>query len=182
MHMNGHKKQAWITCGYAHVAENGFDQLSVNTICRLMNKSKSSFYHYFGEVDFFRDQLMDHQVKRAHAFAEEIANCPDIFPSLIDVFMAYKIDIFFYKQFRLFRDQQLYERQGQQVFDLYENAVLDKWEAYFGLQNRRLFVRKFNKFLSEHFLLSISFKDYTYDWVKQYLVEIAELVRQMKMI
>lgn len=94
--------------------------------------------------------------------------------------MDYKIDIFFYKHFLLHRDKLAYEKYNQKVFELYENAVLDKWADYFELSNRKIFVRKFNKFLSEHFLMSISLDSYTLDWVKNYLIEISEMVRQMK--
>jgi len=180
--MNERKKQEWVEKGYLLIAEKGFENLTVNNICRMVAKSKSSFYHYFGELELFKDELMAYHLERAYGFANQIKSCNNIHPELIEVMMDYKIDIFFYKQFRFYRDKLNYEKYNQKVFELYENAVLDKLTDYFELNDRRIFVRKFHQFLSEHFLMSISLDTYTHEWVENYLIEILEMVRQMKKI
>jgi len=178
--MNERKKQEWVEKGYLLVAEKGFESLTVNGICRMVAKSKSSFYHFFGELALFKDALMNHHLERSYGFANTIKNCDNIHPDLIKVLMDYKIDIFFYKQFRLYREKLTYEKYNQKIFELYENAIVDKLADYFELNNRVLFFRKFHKFLTEHFLMSISFDTYTHDWVENYLIEVLEMVRQMK--
>lgn len=178
--MNERKKQEWIEKGYLLVAENGFDNLTVNVICRMVAKSKSSFYHFFGELALFKDALMTYHLARAHDFANQIKGCDNIIPDLIEVMMDYKMDIFFYKQFRIYREKLTYEKYNHKIFELYDNAVVDKLADYFELNNRIIFVRKFNKFLTEHFLMSIALDTYTHDWVKNYLREVLEMVRQMK--
>ena len=178
--MNERKKQEWVEKGYVLVAEKGFESLTVNSICRMVAKSKSSFYHFFGELALFKDELMNYHLERSYGFANKIKGCKNIIPDLIEVMMDYKIDIFFHKQFRIYRDKLRYEKYNEKIFELYENAVVDKLAVYFELNNRRIFVRKFHKFLSEHFLMSISLDTYTYDWVENYLMEVLEMVRQMK--
>ncbi|MEO1413314.1 MAG: TetR/AcrR family transcriptional regulator [Bacteroidota bacterium] len=178
--MNERKRQEWIAEGYQLVAQNGFERLTVKLICRMVAKSKSSFYHYFGELELFKDALLTHHAKRAHQFARDIDACQQVEPDLVTVLMDYRTDIFFYKQVRMYRDHSTYKKYGQQIFDLYENAVLEKWVDYFKLNDRPLFARKFNKFLSEHFLMSISFDTYTRDWLKNYLFELWEMVHQLK--
>ncbi|MFT6731800.1 MAG: AcrR family transcriptional regulator, partial [Glaciecola sp.] len=44
------RRKEWIERAYALVAEDGFECLSVNSISRLVGKSKSSFYHHFGDL------------------------------------------------------------------------------------------------------------------------------------
>ncbi|MEL6867115.1 MAG: TetR/AcrR family transcriptional regulator [Bacteroidota bacterium] len=178
--MNEQKKQAWIEKGYGLVAEKGLENLTVNSICRAMAKSKSSFYHYFGEIELFRDELMAYHVARAHDFALKVKSCENIDPDLISVFMDYQTDVFFYKQLCIYRKPSTFEKYKQKVFELYEHAALDKWADYFELNNRKIFVGKFNKFISEHFLMSISLDTYTQDWIKNYLIELLEMVQQMK--
>lgn len=178
--MNKQKKQAWIKKGYALVAEHGFEHLSINVICRAMDKSKSSLYHYFGDLEGFKEALMQYHLELAHGFAAEIRACQTAYPDLINVLMQHKVNIFFYKHFRIHRDSALHQRYNPQIFGLYEAAVLDKWAAHFDLKNKMLLVEKFNKFLSEHFLMSISFDHYTEDWIVAYLAEIGALVQQMK--
>ena len=89
--MNERKKQEWVEIGYVLVAENGFESLSVNGICRMVAKSKSSFYHFFGELALFKEELMNHHLERSYGFANQIKCCENILPDLIEVLMDYKI-------------------------------------------------------------------------------------------
>ncbi len=179
--MNKKKKQAWIEKGYTLVAEKGFKSLSINVICRMMDKSKSSFYHYFGDLEMFEEDLVKYHLERAHGFAASIDNCHRADPNFIAVLLDHKLDIFFYKAFRMQGRGPIFDHYHQKIFDLYEGAILEKWAVHFDLENKMMLLAQFNKFLSEHFILSISFDNYTHDWVKNYLKEVSELVRQMKM-
>ena len=92
--------QTWILAGYALFAAEGPKGLKIEVMAKMVNKSKSSFYHYFGELELFKDELMAYHLERAYDFANQIKSCNNIHPGLIEVMMDYKIDIFFYKQFR----------------------------------------------------------------------------------
>ena len=131
------------------------------------------------KLELFKDALLAYQIERAHGFANQINDCQNIRPELIEVLLDYKTDIFFYKHFLLYRDKLTVEKHHEKAFKLYENAVLDKWADYFELKDTGVFVRKFNKFLSEHFLLSISLDTYTHDWVENYIIELLDMVREM---
>ena len=106
--MNERKRQEWIAEGYQLVAQNGFERLTVKLICRMVAKSKSSFYHYFGELELFKDALLTHHAKRAHQFARDIDACQQVEPDLVTVLMDYRTDIFFYKQVRMYLDHSTY--------------------------------------------------------------------------
>lgn len=180
--MNERKKQDWIDKGYAYVAEKGFDNLTVNTICREVGKSKSSFYHYFGELNQFEDDLLTYHFERAKIFGQKLNNCKNIHPDLVDVVMIFKEDIFFYKQLRIYRNSANHQQYNSKIFKLYEEAVLEKWSIYFGLNNQKIFASKFNKFVTEHFLMSITLENFTHDWISNYLNEVLEMVIQLKKI
>ena len=46
------KRKEWIEKSYTLVAEKGYESLNINSISRLVGKSKSSFYHHFGNKSY----------------------------------------------------------------------------------------------------------------------------------
>lgn len=174
------KKQEWIETGYAFVAKNGFANLSVNFIAREVGKSKSSFYHYFGNLEQFITSLLEHHLYRTKLFTTELNKYENGSPEMIHAFLNYKVDTFFHKQIRINRDQPLYKEYVEKAFELYETAIAEKWANHVGLEHRRIFAQKFNRFVSEHFSLTITPETFTYEWLENYSKEIIEMVRQMK--
>ena len=46
-------KLPWILCGYDIFSKEGSNGLKIEVIARRVNKSKSSFYHHFADLDLF---------------------------------------------------------------------------------------------------------------------------------
>ena len=66
--MKSQKKQEWVTEGYQMVANNGFNSLSIKSIAFTIKKSKSSFYHYFGDKAIFEAELLNYHLDRGSIF------------------------------------------------------------------------------------------------------------------
>ncbi|NQZ48466.1 MAG: TetR/AcrR family transcriptional regulator, partial [Erythrobacter sp.] len=60
----------WIKAGYTLFAEEGPQGLKVEVIARRVNKSKSSFYHHFADLEVFTEFLLDHHLKQSAHLAE----------------------------------------------------------------------------------------------------------------
>ncbi|MEM9822482.1 MAG: TetR/AcrR family transcriptional regulator [Bacteroidota bacterium] len=178
--MKGQKKQEWIEKGYELVAKDGFNCLGVELMAKVVNKSKSSFYHYFGDLDGFKEELLKHHLTSSHYFAQRVAQCKNIHPETLEVLLEHQTDVFFHKQLRINRGDLGFEQYIEKVFEIYEMAIVDKWIAYFDLQKKTLFVRTFNRFITEHFCLLITQESYTYDWLANYVQQLAEMLQQMK--
>lgn len=176
------KKKEWLKLGYELVAKEGFEQLSINTIARKMDKSKSSFYHYFGELENFKIELLEYHHQQAQFFCTQIKECEDINPGLIHLLLVYKLDMFFHKQVRINRNKSAYKKNIETVFELYEEVILDKWAIFLDLGYHKIFLKKFNRFMAEHFFLSITQDEYHLEWLTQYLNDIAEMISQIKNI
>lgn len=176
------KRKEWIAKSYALVAEKGFERLNVNSISRLVGKSKSSFYHYFGDMELFKMKLLDFHVKQMNIFSAKISEGDNIYPDLINVFLEHQLDIFFHKQLRIHREDPTNKKHIEKIFQDYENAILEQWNNHFDLNHQKLFSRKFNRFISEHFFLSITHEEYSFDWLKNYLDKILDLIQHMKSI
>lgn len=52
-------KQTWIKMGYEHFAFYGPQNLSINKISKEIGSPRASFYHYFGDIDIFTEELLN---------------------------------------------------------------------------------------------------------------------------
>ncbi|MEM6877898.1 MAG: TetR/AcrR family transcriptional regulator [Bacteroidota bacterium] len=175
------KKDEWFVKSYLMVAEQGIESLSVNLIARTVGKSKSSFYHYFGDLEMFKVALLEYHLQQATAFAEDINACQCVFPDIIDTFTNRKIDLLFHKQLRVKRKDPIFSQYIEKTYKCVEDAAMDLWTLHFGLENQKLFSRKFFAFVSEHFLFSMTIENYDAEWLVSYLEKIADLLSEMRM-
>jgi AcrR family transcriptional regulator len=96
----GRKK--WLEAGYRHFAEYGPDNLSINKLSKELNSSRASFYHYFGDMDVFIDELLAMHWKIALDFNRQgKAECNQLFPDLYNILAEHPIPLKF--SIQLFR-------------------------------------------------------------------------------
>ena len=177
--MKGQKKLEWIAEGYRVVSLEGFGSLNVESIGRAIQKNKSSFYHYFGDMEIFEAELLDYHLERSRTFADEIAACEQILPGMVDIFLAYQTDVLFHKRLRFKREDPAYKACFEKVFKMFEEAVMDKWTIFLGLDANSRLAATFLHFISENFLLQITPKNFTAAWMENYLQEVTQLLQQM---
>ncbi len=175
-----HQKQwIWIHEGYDLAAQSGFKSLTVETIARNIGKNKSSFYHYFGDVENFKEVMLNHHLKQAGIFSEKIKSCTHIKPDVLHVFVEHKTDVFFHKQLRIHRQDIHYKQCFETAFEMISAAISDKWAMYIGMEHRKLFAHAFFGLIAENFLLKITFESFKREWLEKYLDEISNMLRQM---
>lgn len=68
--MKNKNMQPWILAGYELFAIDGPTGLKVEVISRKVNKSKSSFYHHFADLEVFTEYLLNYHMERAKAIAQ----------------------------------------------------------------------------------------------------------------
>ena len=96
----GRKK--WLETGYRHFAEKGPDNLSINKLSKELNSSRASFYHYFGDIDVFIDELLAMHWKIALDFTRQgKVECKKLFPDLYNILAEHPIPLKF--SIQLFR-------------------------------------------------------------------------------
>jgi AcrR family transcriptional regulator len=79
-------RQVWIENGYEHFALCGPDNLSINKLSKAIGFSRASFYHHFGDIDVFIEDLLSHHWQIALQFNKlGKENCTKLFPDLYDI-------------------------------------------------------------------------------------------------
>ena len=78
-------KQLWIEKGYEQFALCGPECLSINKLSKSIGFSRASFYHHFGDIDVFIEELLELHwqiVEQFNVLGKE--NCTNLFPELYD--------------------------------------------------------------------------------------------------
>jgi AcrR family transcriptional regulator len=67
-------RDRWITAGYNLFGEIGAESLNVEKLSNIVALNRSSFYHYFGDMELFETTLLTHHIERYRTFGEIIKN------------------------------------------------------------------------------------------------------------
>lgn len=92
-------KEQWLEQGYEDFAIAGPDQLSINQIAKRINASRSTFYHYFGDIHIFIDRLLEQHWEVSVEFDSlGKTRCKRMIPDLYDTLSEYTIPLQFSRQ------------------------------------------------------------------------------------
>ena len=98
-------KGKWLHEGYRQFALYGLENLSINKISKEIGSPRASFYHHFGDVDVFIEELLDMHWEIDQQFCSIGAQkCKKLFPDLYLLLEQYPIPLKFSKQLFLNRN------------------------------------------------------------------------------
>jgi AcrR family transcriptional regulator len=171
------KKQQWIEIGYSLFAEQGPKGLKVETLARAVGKSKSSFYHYFADLEVFIQELFEYHLERAKIIYEVAKACQQMDPDFLDLILTYKEDVFFHRQLRIHRELPNYNRYIEKVHHPIEEAFLEIWGAALMLEDKLFLAQAFLSLVVDNFYMRIHEENLNPEWLRAYLKEITNMVR-----
>jgi AcrR family transcriptional regulator len=64
-------KEIWIKTGYEIFALSGQSGLKVEPLAKKVGKNKSSFYHYFADLDLFIDELLNFHIEQSYIISKK---------------------------------------------------------------------------------------------------------------
>lgn len=171
-------KEPWIAVGYDLFAKDGPQGLKVEVIARAVQKSKSSFYHHFADVELFTEVLLSYHLKRTKIIAQREKLCNTINPDLIDLLLDVKQDLLFSRQLRVNRHtpafRTCFEQSNKEITDVF----LDVWAKDIGLTDKPSLARSLFKLSLENFYLQITEESLTQEWLLNYFSELRLMVTE----
>jgi len=173
------KRQKWIITGYEIVSEKGFEGLNVELLSNRMSRNKSSFYHYFGNIEKFRTELFNHHQQRAEELSQILKKGKSLVPDLVNAFIQFKVDMLFHKQIRIYREDEAFRKCIEKSYGIVEHSILEKWINHTELQHRPLFAKSLLSLVADNFFLNIT-NHFNHSWLENYVKELSHLVDQMK--
>ena len=162
-------KKPWILSGYELFATEGPKGLKVEVMAKQVNKSKSSFYHHFADLEVFTEILLNYHLERAKIIADKERLCKNVDPELFNLMIAVKQDLFFNRQLRVHRDISQFKDCFEQASKDVGEAIIGIWADALGLTGNSGLVQMVLNLSIENFYLQITEKNLTYEWLVQYL-------------
>ena len=170
-------KKPWILVGYTLFAQEGPTGIKVETIAKLVNKNKSSFYHHFAEREIFIESLLDYHLERAKIMAKEESHCKNVVPELCNVLLTFKEDLLFNRQLRIHRDNPQFKACFEKTTQEIAAAIMDIWATGLGLSNHSGLAQIVLNLSMDNFYLQITEDTLTYEWLTGYFEELKNMVK-----
>jgi AcrR family transcriptional regulator len=166
----------WLQEGYRIFGKLGPSGLKVEPLSRAVGVSKSSFYHHFADVDVFIDELLKFHVRRGGEIVNRFMQCERMNPDLIDLLLSIEDDVFFQRQLRIHRTNELFARCIEDVHGPIEAGLLLIWCEALELESHRRLGEMLLKLTVENFYLRLNETNFTQDWLVSYLEELKMMV------
>ena len=169
----------WIQVGYEIFSQKGPAGLKIEEIARKVNKSKSSFYHHFADLEIFTQLLLKYHLARAKEIAEKENLCKSIDPELLNILIEAKTDLLFNRQLRINRET----KDFKNCIELSDKFVGEGFLKVFSKElNLELNLSEANNFFQlvlENFYLKLTEDRITYQWLSEYFAELKQLVSNL---
>ena len=171
--------EIWLHIGYELFSKGGPNALKIEVIARKVGKSKSSFYHFFADIDIFTKELLDYHKSRAKEITNCVQLCTKFDPEIIDILKQYKVDAFFNRQLRINRHIVDFKLCFKKAHEPINNALLEVWARNIGLADNKHLAKLILNLTIDNFYLQLTEDTYTDSGLRNYLNEIQSLVKEM---
>lgn len=177
--MKGDKKRIWVEAAYHRFAAHGEAGLTVEAIARDLNRNKSSFYHYFGELQVLKADMLQWHLEASKKVGEEMAVAEKLDPDVLKIILNYKMNFLFQKQLKL-AEGESYKQYDEQAFDCVRVPLLEKLSEALNIEKKQLFSTALLNLASDNFLLRIQESNLTLWWLRDYVEELRSLTRHIQ--
>lgn len=161
-------KSVWIKAGYEIFAAAGQTSLKVEPLAKSINKSKSSFYHYFADMEVFSTMLLEHHLTQCYLMADRERKATSIDPELINILIQHKTDLLFNRQLRINQNVRSFAETLSQSNKIVGDAFIQVWIKELNINLTRKQVDDIFSLALENFFLQINPDNINYMWLSQY--------------
>ena len=173
------KEHIWIEVGYKTFAYNGPSGLKVEKLAKAAKKNKSSFYHYFADLEIFISRLLTHHISQAEIMAEKEVKAQNE-QELITIIIAHKLDLLFNRQLRFHRENPEYRDCFSRINEVSLPGLLPVWQKIMGLEENNYLANMVLMLSIENFFLQITDETLNESWLQAYFQNIKTMVFQFK--
>ena len=169
----------WTKVGYTLFAEEGMQGIQVERLARILQLNKSGFYHYFGDVDGYFEELIQLHRDKAAVYLTDLKEIKNIDPDYLLHIVKHKVAIMFHLQLIRNKDNKIFYETAAKI-DKEEDQILGTlWSDYLGIhQNPDLAIRYFNV-VRDMFYARISLQNMEYPFLHKLMAEAKVVMRQI---
>lgn len=171
--------QKWIDAGYQQFALEGPDGILVERMARILSLNKSGFYYYFGDRDFYLDQLLKFHLSQCEELALEMRMMTRFDPDFFNTIMKHKESVMVQMQLLRYRHHDRCKDYYVQVNQLVDKEIIPQWSAFIGIQNDPALALQFFKLTRDLFYSRITPGNITHDFIRILIYEVKEVAQNL---
>lgn len=171
-------EKIWIETGYNIFAVSGESALKVETLARKVGVSKSSFYHYFVDLEIFVSYLFKFHLQKSEIIAQKEKNANSINPELINILTEHKIDLLFNRQLRFYQQNKLYQETLMKSNQIIGNEFVRIWKNDLKLDLSQQQLESLFELALENFFLQINEENLNYIWLSEYFDNLKRIAKK----
>jgi AcrR family transcriptional regulator len=123
-------REKWFEIGYELFAASGPQSLNVERLSILVGLNRSSFYHYFGDLDMYERELLNEHVRRFEFFGRALEHCTSFDPELLDMVKEHRMEVKFHRQLLINESTRRYIECFKRAKSFTEQKVFLLWSAF----------------------------------------------------
>jgi AcrR family transcriptional regulator len=170
---------AWTEEGYSLFAHEGLHGLQVERLSRIVHLNKSSFYHYFGDMEAYCGEIIKLHEKNIEAFLHDLSDVKQLDPDYLLLLMKHGRTVMF--QMHLTREKNntaLYEASEAANKKLHV-AIQMLWSEFLGVQDHPDLAMRYFTIVRDMFNTRITFENLNYSFLHQFATETKQVVTQL---
>ena len=156
-------------------ALEGFREVKIERLAKKVGVSKSSFYHYFADLETFMEHLLAHHVGQARILAEKEQQARNISPELIDILLEHKTDLLFNRELRIYRSMPAFANVLEQSNAIVGDSFVNVWVKELNLHLTPPQLASLFELALENFFLQINAQNLTREWLSDYFANLKRL-------
>ena len=169
----------WIETGYELFAEEGPEGIQVERLARILSLNKSGFYHYFGDMESYSNELIKHHYQVFDQFLSDVGGCKTVDPDYALILLKHKTTVM--AQMHLVRNKSnpMFHGAHQELDDKVSRAVLNIWATHINIPNNPELVSQYFGIIRDMFYSRITWQTFTYDYLHAMAEESKDVVAKI---
>ncbi|WP_109830354.1 TetR/AcrR family transcriptional regulator [Reichenbachiella versicolor] len=123
-------RNKWLQTGYELFGEIGPLALNVEKLSNLVGLNRSSFYHYFGDMDMYETRLLEHHVARFEVFGDLMKNYSNFEQLFGSEIMQHQDALAFHRQLLVNQSTARYKECSDKARVFTEQKTYELWNDY----------------------------------------------------
>ena len=168
----------WTEQGYSLFAEEGLDGIQIERLARILQINKSSFYHYFGDMEVYCAELLRLHEQKADIFYDEIRHIKTIDPEYFQKVVEHKVTMMFQVQLYHTKSKPAYYNLAEMI-DEKEGPILQHvWNEYLGFDNNPDLAIRYFVIVRDMAYRRISLQNMTCEFLRKIFTEAKVVLSQ----
>ena len=173
------KEQIWIEAGYQTFAFDGPYSLRIEKLAKIVQKNKSSFYHFFSDLEEFTKRLLDFHLIQVKVMSDKESIAQNE-KELTQIILEHKLDLLFNRQLRIHRDQKDFQACFIKTNEISLPGFMPIWKKIIDLDESTQLAQLVLMLSLENFFIQITENTLNVTWIAAYFDKIREMVKLFK--